>query len=99
MGAEIQVVAVVVDKFEWKKRFHFSDPISFSLLVQCSGFAGMGHSMLRPYKVSELIFALEDEIRKCGESAGVFRVAMAIEAGLGAMRVVLSEAARAVERA
>src|SRR5690349_14280289 len=53
-------------------------------------------SKLRHYKeITGLVLALEDEIGKRGERAGIFRVAMAIEARLGPLGIVLREAARA----
>src|SRR6266478_1698299 len=45
------------------------------------------------------ILSFEDEIRKRGEGASKFRIAAAIEASLGALRVVVREIPGAVERA
>src|SRR5881398_2673606 len=48
---------------------------------------------------SVLVLALQNEIGERGQRLRIFRVAMAIEASLGPPRIVLGQAARALERA
>src|SRR6267143_1599335 len=46
-----------------------------------------------------LILSIENEVRKRGKCARILGIRAAVEASLGALRVVLSEIARPVERA
>src|SRR5438067_12552550 len=48
---------------------------------------------------SVLVLALQNEIGERGQRLRIFRVAMAIEASLGPPRIVLGQAAHALERA
>jgi len=70
-----------------------------SILASNIRFVGAQHAAPLFGNSYALILSIENEIRKRGERARILGIGAAVEASLGALRVVLREIAGAVERA